>query len=334
MATTSTFDILAANYLQSVSGPFYLLGDVQMNTGDFTIGDGRLQASSDGNDQEHILITNGADGVLIMQNTDTAYYSGAIMRNDGGFKVGAIALGNSASDTALRDRLFLHGNTDGAGAFATIPPIVDIGQDFNYSAGGYRGHTYIACIGGNSSAFGTAFYGLSGASSVGTLAMWVDGATASVTIGGSTAVTNSKLAVNGNVALNNGSANTIFYGQNGLAAPADSGAGQKIQLYGVAGTVDSTDYAIGVEGGFIWMAAEGGGFKFYNTSGGNTLVFTISSAGLITTSSTTLHATSAALGNGAGAGGGTLTNAPTAGNPTKWVPINDNGTTRYIPTWT
>lgn len=40
------------------------------------------------------------------------------------------------------------------------------------------------------------------------------------------------------------------------------------------------------------------------------------------------------LNNGAGAAAGTLTNAPTAGNPTKWVPINDNGTIRYIPTWT
>jgi len=38
--------------------------------------------------------------------------------------------------------------------------------------------------------------------------------------------------------------------------------------------------------------------------------------------------------NGAGAAAGTLTNAPTAGNPTKWLKIDDNGVTRYIPTWT
>lgn len=24
---------------------------------------------------------------------------------------------------------------------------------------------------------------------------------------------------------------------------------------------------------------------------------------------------------------------PTAGNPSKWIPVNDNGTTRYIPAW-
>jgi len=37
--------------------------------------------------------------------------------------------------------------------------------------------------------------------------------------------------------------------------------------------------------------------------------------------------------NGAGAGAGTLTNAPSAGDPTKWIPFNDNGTIRYFPSW-
>jgi hypothetical protein len=41
----------------------------------------------------------------------------------------------------------------------------------------------------------------------------------------------------------------------------------------------------------------------------------------------------AAFDNGAGASAGTLANAPAAGNPTKWIPIDDNGTTRYIPAW-
>lgn len=48
---------------------------------------------------------------------------------------------------------------------------------------------------------------------------------------------------------------------------------------------------------------------------------------------TTLLKTSTTLANGAAAAAGTLLNAPAAGNPTKWVPIDDNGTTRYIPTW-
>ena len=29
----------------------------------------------------------------------------------------------------------------------------------------------------------------------------------------------------------------------------------------------------------------------------------------------------------------TLTNSPAAGNPTKWIPINDNGIIRYFPVW-
>ncbi len=42
---------------------------------------------------------------------------------------------------------------------------------------------------------------------------------------------------------------------------------------------------------------------------------------------------SVGLTNGAGANAATLTNSPVTGNPTKWVPIDDNGTTRYIPCW-
>lgn len=56
-------------------------------------------------------------------------------------------------------------------------------------------------------------------------------------------------------------------------------------------------------------------------------------AGGITHGSATLLTTSIALTNGAAANTGTLTNAPSVGNPTKWIPINDNGTTRHIPAW-
>jgi hypothetical protein len=47
----------------------------------------------------------------------------------------------------------------------------------------------------------------------------------------------------------------------------------------------------------------------------------------------TLARSSVALTNGAAAAAGTLLNAPAAGNPTKWVPIDDNGTIRYVPAW-
>lgn len=53
----------------------------------------------------------------------------------------------------------------------------------------------------------------------------------------------------------------------------------------------------------------------------------------ITTKDATLLHTAVALTNGAAAAVGTLNNAPVAGNPTKWVPVDDNGTTRYAPLW-
>jgi hypothetical protein len=53
----------------------------------------------------------------------------------------------------------------------------------------------------------------------------------------------------------------------------------------------------------------------------------------LTDTTTSLVTSSVALANGAGAGAGTLLNAPVAGNPTKWVTINDAGITRQIPTW-
>lgn len=53
----------------------------------------------------------------------------------------------------------------------------------------------------------------------------------------------------------------------------------------------------------------------------------------ITTGQTVLHHTSVNLANGAAANVGTLNNAPALGDPTKWISIDDNGTTRYVPSW-
>jgi hypothetical protein len=65
-----------------------------------------------------------------------------------------------------------------------------------------------------------------------------------------------------------------------------------------------------------------------------TQVFRIDlTAGLVTFGSATLLATNIALTNNAAAQAATMTNGPTAGNPTKWIPINDNGTIRNIPAW-
>lgn len=81
----------------------------------------------------------------------------------------------------------------------------------------------------------------------------------------------------------------------------------------------------------------GAGYLNYTVNGTN--VFHVDGggdlgvAGNISEASATLMFTTVALTNGAGSATGTLTNAPTSGNPTKWIPINDNGTTRYLPAW-
>jgi hypothetical protein len=54
-------------------------------------------------------------------------------------------------------------------------------------------------------------------------------------------------------------------------------------------------------------------------------VFTNDSSFLIQTGTT--------LTAGSTANVPTLTSGPVTGKPTKWIAINDNGTTRYIPAW-
>ena len=81
------------------------------------------------------------------------------------------------------------------------------------------------------------------------------------------------------------------------------------------------------------MAGTLTGVTSLTMSGALTGATSLTTTGDITTGSTTLHKTTAALTNGAAAAAGTLLNAPAAGNPTKWAPVDDNGTIRYIPMW-
>ena len=72
------------------------------------------------------------------------------------------------------------------------------------------------------------------------------------------------------------------------------------------------------------------------TSTGGMAVGTTSDPGLgliYINSASFLMRTKTSWTNGAGASVGTITNAPAVGNPTKWIPVDDNGTTRYIPAW-
>ena len=95
---------------------------------------------------------------------------------------------------------------------------------------------------------------------------------------------------------------------------------------------DASNYerlALQTGSGYVEVAAETAGTGTDDID----LRLTPSGVGNVNFPGGVLLKTRAALTNGAGAGAGTITNAPAAGNPTKWIPINDNGTTRYIPAW-
>lgn len=73
-----------------------------------------------------------------------------------------------------------------------------------------------------------------------------------------------------------------------------------------------------------------------NSAGGGQIVVsgsTVTVTGLTVAGGAQFITTNTALNNAAAAAAGTLLNAPVAGNPTKWIGINDNGTIRYIPAW-
>jgi hypothetical protein len=59
----------------------------------------------------------------------------------------------------------------------------------------------------------------------------------------------------------NATNNVVFYGTAGVAAPGANSVGEKIQLYGTAGTVAASDYALGIESGTMWF--NGSAYKWY-----------------------------------------------------------------------
>lgn len=75
--------------------------------------------------------------------------------------------------------------------------------------------------------------------------------------------------------LTNATSNGLYFGNIGLGAPGAASAGQKIQLYGTAGTVGATDFSLGIRAGFMWLNS-GGGYEWYVNS---VLKATLSSTG-------------------------------------------------------
>lgn len=153
------------------------------------------------------------------------------------------------------------------------------------------------------------------------------------------------LTVGGNTVLGDAQTDTLNVGAGDLIKDASGNFGigvaptTKLDVFGGYTLIRNASYQLYLGTGTLTTGAGAANpcirsdtGDIYFSFGGTTRAI-LSNTGLLTTNSTTLHATSVALANGAGAGAGTITNAPAAGNPTKWIPINDNGTTRYIPAW-
>lgn len=80
--------------------------------------------------------------------------------------------------------------------------------------------------------------------------------------------------------------------------------------------------------------ANTGNWLWQNGTNAGTVMMRLDATGLLNVGKTgVLLGTLAALTDGAGVALGTLATAPSAGNPTKWIQINDNGTIRAIPAW-
>lgn len=156
---------------------------------------------------------------------------------------------------------------------------------------------------------------------------------------------------------NFGSANVINarHASGTLASKTASASGSTLFAFGVAGWDGTSAYYSAASLNFVSTetfstTAGGSEIQFFttpNTTHTNTQAVTVQNSGCLSVGSTTACAvgqvqtnsaafiirTRTAYTNGAGALTGTLTNSPVVGNPTKWIPVDDAGTTRYIPAW-
>lgn len=113
----------------------------------------------------------------------------------------------------------------------------------------------------------------------------------------------------------------------GILAQRNGTTAQTFRLYNTF--TDASNYERGV---FDW-GTTANTLTIGPQAAGTGTLRGVSAIGTWSFANAVMHTSSIALTNGAGAQVATMTNGPTAGNPTKWVPINDNGTTRYIPAW-
>lgn len=140
------------------------------------------------------------------------------------------------------------------------------------------------------------------------------------------------VGANYNMTLNNTDNTNAASGARFLIRSGGATAGDPFIAYAIQGIfawstgIDNSD---GDKFKISGAATLGAGADFLSITTAGTATF----GGAVEVNSATLLKSNTALTNGAAAAAGTLLNAPVAGNPTKWAPINDNGTIRYIPMW-
>jgi hypothetical protein len=142
-------------------------------------------------------------------------------------------------------------------------------------------------------------------------------------VGIGTTAPGSKLDVRGVIAGGDGNIQTVISYTN------SDGVFGTLSAHGLA------FYAAGFERMLINTSGQvtPNGDNTQNFGSGSLRWATIFANGVTISSATAMLTSSVSMNDGAAAAAGTLLNAPAAGNPTKWIPFNDNGTTRYIPAW-
>lgn len=123
---------------------------------------------------------------------------------------------------------------------------------------------------------------------------------------------------------------------------SDTAVGTRLSFQTVANTTTTRTEKFGVEqdGRVTFGDATSSGFSLKRSGatmqarlGDDSADADLKALHIVTSATDFLHKTTGTLADGAAANTGTLTNSPAAGNPTKWVAIDDNGTTRHIPAW-
>lgn len=133
-------------------------------------------------------------------------------------------------------------------------------------------------------------------------------------------VSNQGIFRKGIIVLNGSLDTSQGNGGNGIAVQV--ARGMSIQWANATPAIDSE----------VWGSSTG--LKIRHVNGvTHTFGDTVTLGGALEVNSGVLIKSNSTLINGGAAQTATMTNSPKAGNPTKWVPINDNGTTRYIPCW-